>query len=62
MTLRELYNLIGNSTIPMDAQVELVDGELRVVAPAVALPPRPDDLPPAEAGGTTRTSKGLFRK
>lgn len=61
MTLRELYEMVGNSNIPPDAEVEVVNGELRVVAPANPLPPAPAD--PEESspsrGGSTRTSRGL---
>ena len=47
MKLRELYDLIGNSTIAQDAEVELRDGELVEVDPYVY--PGSDDPEPATA-------------
>lgn len=60
MTLREMYEAIGNTDIPWDAQVEFKNGELVVVGPANPLPPAPEDKTP-EPVGSVRTSRGLFR-
>jgi len=66
MTLREMYEMIGNSDIPWDAEVEFVNGELKVVAPVRPLPPGPSDPDtvsspgPEAAGGRIRTSRGIF--
>lgn len=45
MTLRDLYNMVTASTISPDAEVEVVNGELQLVAaPSVrpTPPPAPD--------------------
>lgn len=53
MTIREIYNIIGESNIPWDVPVEFVDGDLRIaqqVKPArQARPPAPGEGEPQGA-------------